>query len=105
MKFRAIEEIKEWLETKSPWELLQIVAMLFFLLGLTAGYLVGEYRNTQTIGEQLQKHVINEGDGIYGCYIMNYPINYFSIDGRYLYYLVKTNITIEGYQNYYPSGR
>ena len=91
MKFRAIEEIKEWLETKSPWELLQIVAMLFFLLGLTAGYLVGEYRTTQTIGEQLQKHVINEGDEIS-------QQNYFSIDGRYLYYLVKTNITIENYK-------
>ena len=26
-----------------------------------------------------------------------YPENYFSIDGTYLYYLVKTNVTIEDY--------
>jgi hypothetical protein len=92
MKIRAIEEIKEFLEARNSWELIQIIAMLFFLLGLTAGYLIGEYQTTKSIGGQLQKHIITEGDGIN-------PQDYFSIDGTYLYYLVKTNITIEDYRN------
>ena len=95
---QAIDEIKEFLEARNPWELMLIMGMLFFLVGLTAGFVIGEYQITRTIGEQLQKHVINEGDEIF-------QQNYFSIDGRYLYYLVKTNITIEDYQNYSPSGR
>jgi hypothetical protein len=92
MKIRAIEEIKEFLEARNSWELIQIIAMLFFLLGLTAGFLAGECQATTKIGEQLQNHVINEGDGIN-------PQDYFSIDDIYLYYLIKTNITIEDYRN------
>lgn len=88
---QAIDEIKTWLEERNVGELMLIMCVLSLLVGLTAGYIIGEYRTTDKIGGQLQKHIIIEGDGIY-------PENYFSLDGTYLYYLVKTNVTIEDYK-------
>ncbi len=88
---QAIDEVKTWLEQRNVLELMTIMCMLFLLVGLTAGYIAGEYRTKTIIGEQLQKHVMIEGNVIY-------PENYFSLDGTYLYYLVKTNVTIENYK-------
>ena len=88
---KAIDEIKEFLEARNPWELMLIMGMLFFLVGLTAGYVAGEYQTKTVIKEQLQSHVIAPEDTIQ-------QQDYFSLDGTYLYYLIKTNITIDEYK-------
>lgn len=93
---QAIDEIKTWLEQRNVLELMSIMCMLFLLVGLTAGYIAGEYRTKTIIKEQLQNHIIPE-DQIKSPQTF-LPHDYFSLDGTYLYYLVKTNVTIEDYK-------
>ncbi len=87
---KEIESIKKWLAAQTVEELLCLIAVLFILIGLTGGYLIGQYRESAKITQQLENHAISNID-----MLQNY--NYFSIDGKYIYYIVKTNITLQQY--------
>jgi len=87
---KEIEDIKNWLLARTSGELILLIAMMFSLVGLTAGYLIGQYQTSEKIIQDLKDHVLV------------FPENltrdrFFSIDGEYLYYIVKTNITLQQY--------
>lgn len=87
---KEIEEIKKRLASMTVGEQIGLVSVMFLIVGVTAGVMLGEYQTSADITQQLENHAILNEDRL-----QNY--NYFSIDGNYLYYIVKTNMTLQQY--------
>lgn len=91
-EIETIEQIKDWFADRTMGEIVLICSALGVLIGLTGGYLLGVHQESAKITHQLEEHAIsgaiNEANCFYSC---------FSIDGVHIYYLVKTNTTVEDY--------
>lgn len=91
VEIEEIENIKKWLAARTAGEYICIFSALFLLIGLTGGYLLGQYQESAKITDQLERHAVAP-DRIIRTQ------DYFTLDGAHLYYLVKTDLKIEDYR-------
>lgn len=79
---------RNWLERRTFTEVIVLFAMLTFLAGLITGFVYGQYRGQAMVADVIEKKATTENP-------LERP---FSVDGKYVYYVQKTNMTIEQYK-------
>ena len=89
------DDFNELLSGLSLWQLVLIFGIILFAAGATGGYFYGQYTAGQAGLKFLDNHVTSSPENLT-------ELNYFSIDSTYLYYIVKTNMTIEDYERNLP---